>query len=99
MKVAARNKEWIKRHPEKYAEYTGRWRKLNPDAASAVTQAYRAQKRNRLRADITADDVQAIHVMQKGKCAYCKSRLGPVTTWTTSSPSLGAVQILGLICS
>jgi DNA-directed RNA polymerase subunit M/transcription elongation factor TFIIS len=46
MKVAARNREWIKRHPEKNTEYTGRWRKLNPDAAKALTQAYRARKRS-----------------------------------------------------
>jgi 5-methylcytosine-specific restriction endonuclease McrA len=75
MRVAARNKEWISRHPEKYAEYTGRWRKLNPDAAKAVTQAYRA-RRMAAEGRYTAEDVQAIHVMQKGKCAYCKSRLG-----------------------
>jgi 5-methylcytosine-specific restriction endonuclease McrA/DNA-directed RNA polymerase subunit RPC12/RpoP len=74
-KVGARNKDWMQRHPEKYAEYTGRWRKLNPDAASAVFHAYRARKKS-AEGRYTAEDIQAIHVMQKGKCAYCKRRLG-----------------------
>jgi 5-methylcytosine-specific restriction endonuclease McrA len=74
-KKVERNKEWMRQHPGKHAEYTGRWRKLNPDAASAVFHAYRARKRS-AEGKYTAEDIRAIHVMQKGKCAYCKSRLG-----------------------
>jgi 5-methylcytosine-specific restriction endonuclease McrA len=74
-KIAERNSTYRDINKEKCSEYRSRYYTLN-------RERFRAHRRNR-RARIrsaegthTAEDIQDIHRLQKGKCAICRKKLG-----------------------
>lgn len=72
---AAYNAAWIARNPEKAREMRRRTHAANPDASKSRTRTYRARKRG---ADgtHTASDIKYLLVLQLGKCAVCKVKVG-----------------------
>ncbi len=51
------------------------WRKENPDKHRAMSRNYIARKQGATGSH-TAKDIKEIISLQKGKCAYCRERLG-----------------------
>jgi hypothetical protein len=74
-------KEWRKRFPEKHVEQVKRWQQKNPEKRKANAREWARRKRqdrnwafaDALRGNhgITAEQYQAMHDAQNGKCAIC----------------------------
>lgn len=50
------------------------WIKANPEKAAAIRRNYAARKRN-AEGSHTVDDVKKIIRLQRGRCAYCRTKL------------------------
>lgn len=75
-KVMARVSRWQASNPEKVRGYKGKWQAENPDAMRARTRNRRARVRQALGTH-TASDIREILKWQRGRCAYCPTRLDP----------------------
>lgn len=62
-------------HREKQSAYHKQWKLDNPERVRALHMKRNALKRGTV-GSFTADDVRAIFKAQKGKCAYCRTKLG-----------------------
>lgn len=65
--------KWGRENPERAKENAYRWRRENPEQFKAI----RINRRARVAANggsISGDEIKAIVVRQKGKCASCKKR-------------------------
>lgn len=77
-----RTKRWALKNPEKakavYREARIRWIAKNPEKYNQGLAVSRARRRVRLkdRGEYKAEDVARIFKLQKGRCAYCRIRVG-----------------------
>lgn len=78
----AANPDELKKHNERNARWreenpgwVTEWRKNNPDQDRVLRERRRAQQEGAEGAH-TAADIREIHEMQKGRCAYCRKKLG-----------------------
>ena len=67
--------EYAAKNPEKVKERKKAWKLANPDVVRAHTRNRRALKKD-VGGTHTAEDIQDIHRLQKGKCAICRKKLG-----------------------
>lgn len=67
--------EWNKKNKGRVRANSQRWREKNPEKARAKCHNRRAMRRNN-GGRHSAEDIKDILAMQKGKCAYCRCRLG-----------------------
>lgn len=68
------SKKWKQENPERYSGALRRWKKDNRLKVQAAERNREAKKRNG--GAHTAGDIISILKAQRGKCAYCKVRLG-----------------------
>ena len=88
--AANRSKEWREKYPERYKEisrisrekrreaakeYAKKFRKEHPDICRNYAHIKRARKRN-AKGTHNAQDIARIYENQKGRCAYCKVKVG-----------------------
>jgi 5-methylcytosine-specific restriction endonuclease McrA len=67
---------WSKKNPERHLEHCRRAaEKFDRDKRNAITRNYRAKKRL-AGGTHTAEDIAEIFKLQRGRCAYCKKKLG-----------------------
>lgn len=76
-------------HPEKHRAASVKWRAANPDKSRAATAAHQAQHPEQRRANEanrrarkraaegthTQDDIAALYLLQRGKCACCHASI------------------------
>ena len=67
--------EYAANNPEKVRAAKRAWSQANPDAVKSNTRNRRARKKA-IGGTHTAEDIQDIHRLQKGKCAICRKKLG-----------------------
>jgi 5-methylcytosine-specific restriction endonuclease McrA len=67
--------EYAAKNPEKVRAAKRAWSQANPDAVKSKTRNRRARKKA-IGGTHTAEDIQDIHRLQKGKCAICRKKLG-----------------------
>jgi 5-methylcytosine-specific restriction endonuclease McrA len=68
-------KRWHSQNPECHKRASTKWQKSNPEKSRAATHNYNARKRGAEGAH-TAQDVKDLYAAQKGRCAYCKVKVG-----------------------
>lgn len=66
--------KWARENKERVRKIQMNWRAANPEKACAANHNRRARKR--AAGSHTAQDIIEIFAMQKGKCAYCRTKLG-----------------------
>lgn len=69
-KINATQRAYYAKNPERWREYEREWKAANPDTVNARNQRRRALKAA-LPADLTREDIAALRIAQKGKCAWC----------------------------
>lgn len=74
-KLRADNKKWREKNTEWLRGEKKRWREENRELCRTLHRNRKARKRNN-GGSHTADDIAAIFQMQRGKCAYCRTKLG-----------------------
>lgn len=80
--------EWVKGNLERKRELGRTWRKRNPEATRAIKSRRRAKEISATGSH-TADDLKDILRLQRGRCAYCRSKFGKQL-----KPSLDHIQPL-----
>ncbi len=71
----ARSRAWIAAHPQQHRDNVKRWREANPETMRVYANNRRVRKLGN-GGTHTRDDIAEIFKDQKGKCAYCKIKLG-----------------------
>jgi 5-methylcytosine-specific restriction endonuclease McrA len=66
---------YYRKNQEHLKAESRRWARENPEARKAHHRNRKARKRGN-GGSHTADDIRAIFKAQRGRCAYCRSRLG-----------------------
>ena len=80
---SARNKlAYVLRHPERVKDIRARvhkkWKEKDPDRFKLIKKVNQANRKARMMmadGEHSLDDINDIRIMQKGKCAYCRTRL------------------------
>lgn len=70
----AKAMKWARENKDRIREIERNWRVANPEKTRAKNHNRRALKRNA--GSHTAQDIVDIFALQKGKCAYCRTKLG-----------------------
>jgi 5-methylcytosine-specific restriction endonuclease McrA len=75
-KRLATAKRWRASNPELASQISREWKERNPEAAAALRRNYKARKRE-AEGHHTGDDIKMLMAAQRGKCAYCFTKLLP----------------------
>jgi 5-methylcytosine-specific restriction endonuclease McrA len=75
-KETARAANWRANNPEKARETVREWARRNPDKRVAKEHRRRARKAG-AGGSYTVEDLREIHASQRGRCAYCSTRVSP----------------------
>lgn len=67
--------KWLRENIEKQKEWRSAYRAAKPDLIAALHRNRRARKAAAVGQHSSAD-IERIHQAQKGKCAYCKKKVG-----------------------
>ena len=73
--LLARGRAWRQANPDYGRTYTKAWKRANPEKARNLWRQRKARKRG-AGGSHTAADVAEIHAQQKGRCAYCREKVG-----------------------
>lgn len=73
-KVKATNAAWLARNAERKNATNAAWKREHPEAARIQCQNRRASKRN-AEGTHTASDIASLMVLQRGKCACCRTSI------------------------
>ncbi len=73
--IRAQKLRYRARHPEKYAEETARWRARNPEKRRIARKNGKSRERA-AGGSYSTEDIRRILKQQRGRCAYCRIRLG-----------------------
>ena len=80
-KVKARNSiraaKWNRDNKERRKQILLKWRMENPDKFAAIRRSVKERRRN-AEGKFAPGDILRIKRMQKGKCAYCREKLGNI---------------------
>lgn len=74
-KYAAQAKAWRLNNREKLRTLAAKWAKENLESRAAIKRNRRARIRN-AEGTHTAQDISELYAAQKGRCAYCKVKVG-----------------------
>lgn len=69
-------KQWRQDNQQKLSEMLSDWRLRNKDKTRVYSVRRKALKRA-AGGSFTPDDIKRIHKQQRGRCAYCREKLGP----------------------